>query len=185
MRAFGATIHMRDDDMSKEYEPRIPSKYHADELRKAKEKLLMAESLKDASIIKMRTKELNENKKYHIERIKESRIVKSRLEDFLHKAMEFNAPTPDHQGLKDFMVNQLRITIDGDGNSRYHEEKLSEIEIELKKIDANQVRLMLIQDATKDIAYHLKEHKEELVRCAKSNLWVKTLLTALDNFEQL
>ena len=33
--------------------------------------------------------------------------------------------------------------------------------------------------AHKDIAYHLKEYKEELKRCADSNAWVETLLGSL------
>ena len=39
MRAFGATIHMRDENMDKEYEPRTPSDYHTKALEEAKEKL--------------------------------------------------------------------------------------------------------------------------------------------------
>ena len=51
--------------------------------------------------------------------------------------------------------------------------------MELKNINANQVRFSLIEEANKDISYHLKEHKKELEGCAKSNAWVETLLVAL------
>ncbi len=36
MRAFGATIHMRDDDMDAEITPRTPSDYYSKEIEKAK-----------------------------------------------------------------------------------------------------------------------------------------------------
>lgn len=179
MKAFGACIHMRDEDMDKEYEPRIPSDYHTKALEKAKEKLKQAETLTDAELIEMRTKELEESKKYHLESIAKTKIVRAKLEEFLTKAIEFKAPTPDHEGLRKFMIEQLKTTIDHDGSSRYHDEALPQVEMELKNIDANQIRFTLISDANKDITYHLKEHKEELKRCAESNAWVETLLGSL------
>ena len=77
------------------------------------------------------------------------------------------------------MIEQLQSTIDFDGKTDYHDKALSEIQMELKNIDANQIRFSMIADANKDIAYHLKNHKEELKRCAESNAWVETLLDSL------
>ena len=179
MKAFGACIHMRDENMNKEYEPRTPSDYHTKALEKAKEKLKQAETFTDAELIEMRTKELEESKKYHLESIAKTKVVKAKLQEFLNKAIEFKAPTPDHEGLRKFMIEQLQTTIDHDGSSRYHDEALPQVEMELKNIDANQIRFSLIADANKDIAYHLKEYKEELKRCTESNAWVETLLGAL------
>lgn len=179
MRAFGATIHMRDENMDKEYEPRTPSDYHTKALEKAKEKLKQAETFTDAELIEMRTKELEESKKYHLESIAKTKIARAKLEEFLAKAIEFKAPTPKHEGLRKFMIEQLQSTIDFDGNTDYHAKALPEIQMELKNIDANQIRFTMIADANKDINYHLKNHKEELKRCADSNAWVEKLLSSL------
>ena len=179
MRAFGATRHMRDESMDKEYEPRTPSDYHTKALEKAKEKLKQAETFTDAELIEMRTKELEESKKYHLESIAKTKILRAKLEEFLAKSIEFKAPTPDHEGLRKFMIEQLQSTIDFDGKTDYDDEALSQIEMELKNINANQIRFTLIADANKDIAYHLKEHKAELKQCADSNAWVETLLGSL------
>ena len=179
MKAFGACIHMRDESIDKEYEPRTPSDYHTKALEKAKEKLKQAETFTNAELIEMRTKELEESKKYHLESIAKTKIARAKLEEFLTKAIELKAPTPDHEGFRKFMIEQLDSTIDFDCKTDYHDKALSEIEMELKNVDANQIRFSMIADANKDIAYHLKEHKEELKRCAESNAWVETLLGAL------
>ena len=179
MRAFGATIHMRDENMDKEYEPRTPSDYHTEALEKAKEKLKQAETLTDAELIEMRTKELEETKKFHLESIAKIKVTRAKLEEFLAKAIEFKAPTPEHEGLRKFMIEQLQSTIDFDGKTDYHDKALPQVEMELKNIDANQIRFSMIADANKDITYHLKEYKEELKRCAESNAWVETLLGSL------
>lgn len=179
MRAFGATIHMRDESMDKEYEPMTPSDYHTKALEEAKEKLKRAETLTDAELIEMRTKKLEENKKYHLESIAKAKTARAKLEKFLAKAIEFKAPTPEHEELRKFMIEQLQSTIDFDGKTDYHDEALAEIQMELKNIDANQIRFSMIADANKDITYHLKNHKEELKRCADANAWVETLLDSL------
>ena len=179
MRAFGATIHMRDESMDKEYEPMTPSNYHTKALEKAKEKLKQAETLTDAELIKIRTKELEESKKYHLESITKAKTVRSKLEEFLAQAIEFKAPTPEHEGLRKFMIEQLQSTINLDGKTDYHDKALVEIQMELENIDANQIRFSMITDANEDITYHLKNHEEELKRCAESNAWVETLLDSL------
>ena len=179
MRAFGATIHMRDESMDKEYEPRTPSDYHIKALEKAKEKLKQVESLTDTELIEMRTKELEESKKYHLESIAKAKNARAKLEKFLAQAIEFKAPTPDHEGLRKFMIEQLQSTIDFDGKTDYHDEVLAEIQMELKNIDAKQIRCSMIDDANEDIAYHLKIHEEDIKSCAESNTWVETLLNSL------
>lgn len=179
MRAFGATIHMRDESMDKEYEPMTPSDYHTKAVEEAKERLKQAETLTDAELIEMRTKKLEKSKKYHLESIAKAKTVRAKLEKFLAQAIEFKAPTPEHEGLRKFMIEQLQSTIDFDGKTDYHDEALAEIQMELKNIDAKQIRCSMIDDANEDIAYHLKIHEEDLKSCAESNAWVETLLDSL------
>jgi len=181
MRNFGACMHMRDEDSDKPYEPRTPSDYHTKELQSAKEKLEQAEKMTDGELIDMRKKELKESKKYYLEGIKKTKDARKKLDDFLLKAKAFEAPTEDHKGIKDFMIQQLEVTIDYDGSSKHQDESLSEVETELNNIDANDIRFTLMEEAHKDIAYHLKEHKEELKRCADSNKWIEDFVASLNN----
>ena len=66
MRAFGATIHMRDDDMDAEITPRTPSDYYSKEIEKAKQLLKDAETFSDEVIVKNRKEELEKSKEYHL-----------------------------------------------------------------------------------------------------------------------
>lgn len=179
MRAFGATIHMRDESMDKEYEPRTPSDYHTKALEKANEKLKQAEKLTDSEIIESRKANIAKNKAYYLKRIEETKKAKERLDLFLAKAKAFNPPTKDHEGIAKFMIEQIETTIDHDGSTKYYDEELAKIDAQLSNINADKIRAEMIADAKRDIEYHTKEHNAELKRCNDSNKWVSDLLAVL------
>jgi hypothetical protein len=179
MRAFGATIHMRDESMNKEYVPRTPSDYHIKALKTANEKLNQAEKLTDSEIIASRKKQIKESRTYHTERIKEIKKARVKLDEFLIKARDFKPPTKDHEGIAKFMIEQIVTTIDHDGDTKYHDDELSKIDSQLENINAADIRKDMIADANWDIEYHTKEHNAELKRCEDSNKWVTELLAAL------
>ncbi len=180
MRQFGALIHMRDENMDKEYEPSELSNYHNEQLQKAKESLQRAEKLTDFELIEMREKELKKDKKYLIKRIKETKIVRIKLDNFLEKAKLFTPPTEEHEGIANFMVEQLESTINHDGETKYYDERLTDVYLQLKNINANTTRFSLIENANKDIKYHLKGKREDFKRCYDSNKWVTDFLLALE-----
>ncbi|WP_428743197.1 hypothetical protein [Tenacibaculum sp.] len=179
MRAFGATIHMRDESMDKEYEPRIPSDYHTKALKTANEKLRQAETLTDSEIIENRKAHIVKNKAYYLKRIEETKKAKERLDLFLEKAKAFNPPTKDHEGIAKFMIEQIETTIDHDGSTKYYDDELAKIDAQLSDINADKIRTEMIADAKRDIEYHTKEHNAELKRCEDSNKWVNDLLSVL------
>jgi len=131
MRAFGATIHMRDDDMDKEYEPRVPSDCPFKALESAKKELNKAESLKDDEIIAMRKKTLTDDRKYALKSIKEKQANLVKLNNILSQINLYIPPTPDHVGIKEFMINQITETIKWDCNMKHNEETLARVEKEL------------------------------------------------------
>lgn len=179
MRAFEATIHMRDESMDKEYEPRIPSDYHIKALKKANKKLKRAKTLTDSEIIKNRKAHITKNKTYYLKRIEETKKAKERLDFFLEKAKAFNPPTKDHEGIAKFMIEQIETTINHDGDTKYYDNELSKIDAQLSDINADKIRAEMIADAKRDIKYHTKEHNAELKRCEDSNKWVSDLLAVL------
>jgi hypothetical protein len=179
MRAFGATIHMRDDDMDAEYVKRTPSEYHIKEIEKAKQLLRDAETLSDETIIANKRAELEENKKYHIERIEKAKIAAKSLNAILKDVMAWQPPTSEHTGIKNFMIEQIQTTIDHDGSSDYNEDQLSKIEVELLTLNAKSIREGMIAKAKKDFKYHTKEYNEDVKRCEKSNQWVTDLIDSL------
>lgn len=179
MRAFGATIHMRDDDMDAEYTPRTPSDYHLKEIENAKQSLINANSLSDKEIIATKKKQLADSKKYHLNAIEKAKKSATQMNKILSDVRKWQPPTSEHVGIKDFMIDQIEKTIDFDCKTDYHEKKLTEIESELLTLNASKIRKEMIHDAEKKLKYHTEENSNEIKRCEDSNKWVSDLLESL------
>lgn len=181
MRAFGATIHMRDDDLDKPYVPRTPSDYHAKNIKAARKEIKKISKMTDEELIRSEEKKLKKEKKYHEERIEERRNNFIVLGGMLTSVKQWEPPTQDHYGLKDFMKEQITKTIDFDCDTEYNEKELSEIKEKLKNLNASIIRAARKKEAEDDLSYHLKEYQKEIERCAGSNKWVEELIKSLPN----
>lgn len=179
MRAFGAVIHMRDEDMDAEYKERTPSDYHYKEIERANQLYKDAQTLSDKQIISGKKKELEESKKYHLEKIEKEKVDRKAMNVILDEVRKWQPPTPEHTGIKDFMIDQIVKTIDFDCDSKYHTKALQKIEYQLLNLNAESIRRDMKEKAAKDLAYHTKEHNEELKHCEKSNKWVADLLNSI------
>lgn len=184
MRAFGATIHMRDDGLNEPYVPRVPGGYHYKAIHKAEQLIKDAKELSDEEVVSIKRQELLNSKKYHEEAIEKTKMNAEKLKLFLEDAKRYKPPTREHTGIKVFMMQQLSDTLDYDGSTYYHEERLKEINDELESLTASSVRESMKLVAYKDLAYHTKELSEEIERCNKSNKWVEDFLASLSNREQ-
>lgn len=178
-RAF--MVHLRDEPMKSEYKKSVPTDYHSEEITKAKAELKEAESLTDEEIIIKEKNNLIESKKYHKEAKEKDEVGRVKLEQFLAKAMNYKPPTKVHKGIADFMQDQLKKTIDFDFNRTYHIDELKIIDVRIKNINADNVRSEMKKKATKDIAYHAKEHEKELKGCRESNKWYDDFINSLND----
>lgn len=179
MRAFGATIHMRDDDMDAEFEERTPSDYHTKEVEKAVQLLKDARVLSDEEIISNRKEELNKSKLYHLEKIERAKIDTKNMDAILKDLNAWQPPTKEHTGIKEFMIDQIKKTIDFDCKTDYHDEGLAKVEMELLTLNAETIRQEMIAKANYDFKYHTKELNADVKRCETSNQWVKKLMESL------
>jgi hypothetical protein len=179
MRAFGATIHMRDDSMDSEYVPQIPNNYHSKAIKEAEKHLKDAETMTDKQVVSNRKKELNESRKWHVKKISEIKKDRKKLDTILSYAMSYQPPTSEHTGIKDFMIQQLAETIKYDGETDYHDKALERIKCELSSLDANKIRNKKIAKANEELQYHSEELRKEIERCDKSNKWVVEFIKSL------
>ena len=62
-RAFGATIHMRDNPLDSPYEPRTPSDHYVNSLQSQREKLEETKTMTDEAIVQDFETLLNPNPK--------------------------------------------------------------------------------------------------------------------------
>jgi hypothetical protein len=181
MRAFGATIHMRDENLDIEYEPRKVSNYYLENIEETKKKLINIKKQSNDSIIKSVTRQLNNDKKYNINKIKEIKVLKDKLTTMLNHAIDYIPPTKEHVGIKEFMIQQITDTIKWDCDDEYHVQKLERIEKELKNIDPKLIRKDRIQMYEEDLVRYQKQYDEELLRCLESNKWVTNFLNSINN----
>lgn len=179
MRAFGATIHMREDDIKAEYVPREVDSYYRESLDKWTMKLNEINSLTDEEILEKKESELNSQIEYYREKIKNVEECNVKLNDLRNKVSIWTPPTDEHTNLKKFMLDQLDLTIESDGNTSYYTECLNNAYNESFKLDAKKIR----EEYMKDIMYSIESSKKnlnkEIERVNQSNKWVEQLLNSL------
>ena len=173
-RAFGATIHMRDDSLDVPYEPRTPSEYYTSSLQSRKEELERIKAISDEEIIQELQSSWKENLEYHEKGLERDKANLEKLNSILASAKAWVPPTEDHEGLRDFMIEQIESTIKVDGDPSYHVNKIVQIKQEMKDgIDPKVYREERIKEIKDKISYYEVEHQKELVRCKQSNDWME------------
>lgn len=182
-RAFGATIHMRDESLSAPYVPRVPSDYHKKELAVERKRLKRLRATSDASILRRYKKQHLDNINYHKKRIDAKNLDAQQLNAFLEQARAYKPPTPDHQGIKNFMIEQIESTLDWDCNIKYDEEAVQKSQLLLLNLNAEEIRQKLITDTLKNIDYHKKHHKEDMENCKSANKWVKQYYKSIEKLK--
>jgi hypothetical protein len=180
-RAFGALMEMRDDPADTPIPKELKlSTYHKDEL--AKHKKTLAKTIK--MTLKQAEKELKaylvKSEKDCIEQMKKTEELATKYRLMIKEVEKYNPPSTEHQGFKDFMLQQLNDSLRWDCSSDYYAKQLEELK---KPMTAEQWRAERIKDAKHDVEYHKKQFAEELDRHNKRNTWVKLLHKSLKNYK--
>ena len=179
-RAFGATIHMRDNPMDSPYEPRTPSDYHTNSIQSKRERLEEIESMSDEKIVEDFNTQLGEDLKYHQTKMEEDKRNLEKLNSMLESAKSWVPPTEDHQPFRNFMIEQIESTIKVDGDPSYHVNKMVGIKKQMEEgINPKEYREETIQEIRGQISYHETEYQKELVRCKDSNDWMDKFLESI------
>jgi len=126
MRAFSAAAHMRDEPVSKPYEPRRPSEYYADRLKEAQAKLAELESLSPDDRLVNAVQEYEKKRAFFQEHIDRSRANKVKLDAISSQVEAFCPPTPDHENFKWFMLSEIKESA-SDGDATYFERELKKL----------------------------------------------------------
>lgn len=171
-RAFGALVHMRDDSMDAEIPDEIiPSNYHKDEMEKACFKLIEAKKMTLNTAKVLVIKDYNEQVKYHEKYFSDANALKNKYEAMLKKVIAWQPPTPEHEELKKFMIQQIKDSIDFDCNTNYS--KVPELQSPEKWLDK------YVDKCARDLGYHVKEWCAEVERCKEKTEWIRTLKASL------
>jgi len=180
MRAFGATMHMRDEPLNTPYRPAETSQYYLHELAELEKEKARIESMSEEDLVSTRKNELLERKRELEEIIRERKESRKRLEKILAEAKKYQPPTEDHEGIRKFMIAQLETTIEWDGSSEYYEKELKEVKEKINDLNPEEIRKELLDDIIYDLKYYTEKHNEDLKSVERSNKWVEDFLKSIE-----
>lgn len=170
-RAFGALIHMRDENMSADIRQQEVSSYHADGIANAKAEVIRLGSLSGEECQAEADKSFAAKVASRNERNADKAAQKARYENMLASVRAWNPPTSDHQHMKKFMADQLEESIKFDCSS--YDEPRDEPQ------SGEQWYWSQISQLSQSIAYHEKRQAEDVAQAEKNNRWVEELRNSL------
>lgn len=175
-RAFGATIAMRDmahDAPMTDENLSFDNSYHVEGIARAEQRLEAATNWTPEEADEAARKYNQEQLKYYLQSVRERRQTERRYGVMLVQVEAWTPPTPDHEGLKTFMKEQLEGSI---GFDSYTPERP-------EKVDGATLQAQEIASAQRYITYH----QEQLAKGEEANVsrigWVSDLRASLADFE--
>lgn len=173
-RAMGALILMRDEPSNAPIPERFePTDYHAKKIEAAKAKLLELQGLSEAETIAAAQAAFDEETEARDSAMRKNDSLREKYTAMLGQVKAWETPTPDHDGFKTFMVEQITGSIDFDCSNSYY--------IDRKPVllsgDAWLAREMI--SANKDLEYHTAENLKEIERTEGRNKWLRELRVSL------
>lgn len=178
MRAFGATLHMRDEPLDKQYKPSEPSTYHLDAMNDAKKDIERLQSTPIEEIKAGILERAEKSLKDAIERKINKMELKVKLESMLVEIEKLQLDNR-YKEFKNFMRSQITQTIDWDCNLKYCENDIQSAKETLNNVDAEKYIQDELIRLNEMIAYHTDKYKADVKQCDEANEWVSDLLNIL------
>lgn len=171
-RAMGALIMMRDEPNSAPIPEKFePSDYSAKRLAETHARLEWLNGLTPQQCLEEATKAYQTDRDSANAYAAKKEALRKKYRAMLTAVNGWNPPTPDHQGLKDFMVEQITSSIKFDCHDNYEREPMPPT--------GREWRASEVAKCMKDIEYHTKSNAEELTRTAQRNQWIADLRNSL------
>ncbi len=170
-RAFGALIEMRDDPWDAPIPDQfLPSNYHAEALLRARVQRRRVLSWSDAEAEWHARKLYKQQRAEYIASLIEKNERHFRYEEMKRQVERWTPPTPDHENLKSFMLEQLEESIRFDCGYPLTPPV---------KLDGSEYREQELAHLMRDIDYHLEHEVEEVERAESRTEWVRALRESL------
>jgi hypothetical protein len=169
---MGALIMIRDEPGDAPIPEKFePSDYAAKRLAETETRLQWLNGLTPQQCLEEATKAYEEEREGHRTYAAKKEALRKKYRAMLTAVNGWVPPTPDHQGLKDFMVEQITSSIKFDCHDSYEREPLPPTGREWRTVE--------VAKCMKDIEYHTKSNAEELTRTAQRNQWIADLRNSL------
>ena len=173
-RAFGACVTLRDEPGGGDKIPEAfeESSYHAEQVEKAQAALAEFRALTPSQHMREASKAWDDAETYRITRLDAIQAQRKAYDAMLAKVMAWTPPTPEHDGLKEFMRSQIAQSIDFDCDESYYATPTP-------RMTGEQWAAQRLEMLERDLAYHQKEQAAESARTASRTGWVKALRDSL------
>ena len=174
-RNFGALIMMRDEPLNAP----IPEKFEPNHYKKEYEKAKAAYEnfIANPPTDEDLEKQYNEYVATETERFKamsaDKNVKRRRYNAMLIKVLKWQPPTPEHEGLKQFMIDQLHDSIEWD---------CSEYRPLITDKDIYIARHRSGEYLKEELDFYSKRWHEEVERTNSRNKWLKDLRESLNDF---
>lgn len=173
-RAFGACIDMKEESLNIDIPVKFePHTYHKEQLEKAYNDLEKYKAMTIEEAQKIVDAEYEKNQKYYAEAVIKNREVNDRYIIIRDEIEKWTIPTPEHNNLKKFALEQIDMSMD------YNMEDYYQKELDKPKKTAEEYISAMIECAADSIKYHLKNWNEEVKRTDERNKWINDLRESL------
>lgn len=171
-RGMMPLVGMRDCGLDAEIPQKLtPSDYHETEIAAAKAELAAAEAMTDADADHAAAWDYEQEKRLRTEAILKRADLRGRYREMLSRVSAWQAPTPHHECLKQFMIGQLE-------DAEAHDCADFVWSAPKRKTGA-EYRAERIENARANIARHERELAQERENCDASNAWLAALRASL------
>ncbi len=176
-RAFGALVMMREEPLDAPIPEKFePGEYYRKNYEKAKAAYenFIANPPTDEDL----EKQYNEYVAKETERFaaisKEKDVKHRRYNAMLFKVLKWQPPTPEHEGLKKFMIDQLHDSIEADCSE--YQPRISNKEEYIAYYRSGEY-------LKKELDFYTEKWHKEIERTNSRNEWLKELRESLKEFE--
>jgi hypothetical protein len=172
MRAFGAMIEFRDDPIS-EVTTEIPKPtYHDEQLIGAIAEFNLFTGLSEEEKLAWATQHINSQQGRASRYAAKEKEENARLKAVAEQVSAWNPPTDDHREYKNFMLQQIKISM----NDETYSEKSIATADALQAEDVIKQHIAALADS---VSYHTKGAKEDAKRWAERTAWIKAIVDSL------
>ncbi len=186
MRAFGACVGQRDEDGNNP--PRLIEldiSYQKENIKRCLKDIKNVKKQTDEEFLAEKMESLERDLKNAKEQLEKSKITREKYEKILKAALEWEAPTKEHEEFKKFLISQLEgsIDVDCDSPDSYYPNSIKNIENEIKFLTIKNVKALKkekIASLEENIKYYEDSIEKEKKNIKKANNWMKAIF---DSFE--
>ena len=174
-RAFGACVEIRDEPLL----VLIPERFESTDcytelIAISRNKIAELQSLSKNEIRERMDKSRRNIEQSYLERIEAARKTKEKYANILEEVERWNPPTPKHEELKRFAINQIRITYD-DINVKMPDSISKEFDV-----SEEEWREAMVSSIEDDI-HRYKEYRQRDIDATKTrNEWLAKLRESLE-----